>query len=76
MLVAGSFPLLNAMWLMFAFFAWVLWIFLVIMTLVDNFRRTDHSGGSKVLWLLLIIFLPLIGVCAYYITRPNVAPAV
>ncbi len=70
-MLLADFPLLNAIWLMIIFFAWVLWISVVIMTLIDNFRRQDTSGWAKALWLVLIIFLPLIGVLAYIITRPN-----
>ena len=43
---------------------------LVIMTVIDNFRRRDHSGWAKAGWTLLIIFLPLIGVLTYMIARP------
>ena len=70
-MLLANFPLMNAMWLMIVFFAWVIWISVLIMILIDNFRRTDTSGWAKALWLLLIIFLPVIGVCAYLIARPN-----
>ena len=40
------------------------------MILSDNFRRRDHSGLAKAGWTLLVIFLPLIGVLFYMITRP------
>jgi hypothetical protein len=69
-MLASSYPFLDIMWTMFIFFAWVIWISLVVMTLLDNFRRPDHSGWSKVGWTLLIIFLPLIGVLAYMVSRP------
>jgi hypothetical protein len=58
------------MWTMFIFFAWVIWIWLLILVLSDNFRRRDHSGWAKAGWTLLVIFLPLIGVLIYMITRP------
>jgi len=49
----------------------VIWISLVIMILIDNFRRPDHSGWAKAGWLLFVIFVPLIGVLTYIIVRPN-----
>jgi hypothetical protein len=70
MLVAADYPFLDIMWTMFIFFAWVLWISLVIIVLLDNFRRRDQSGWAKAGWTLLVIFLPLIGVLTYMIARP------
>jgi hypothetical protein len=58
------------MWTMFIFFALVIWVSLVVMVLLDNFRRTDHNGVAKAGWVLLVIFLPLIGVLIYMIARP------
>ena len=75
MLVAADYPFLDVMWTMFVFFAWVIWVSLVIMVMVDNFRRVDHSGLAKAGWTLLIIFLPLIGVLIYMIARPAAADA-
>jgi Phospholipase_D-nuclease N-terminal len=70
MLAASGYPFLDIMWTMFIFFAWVIWIWLLILVLSDNFRRRDHSGLAKAGWTLLVIFLPLIGVLLYMITRP------
>jgi preprotein translocase subunit SecG len=70
-MLASSYPFLDIMWTMFIFFAWVIWIGLIIMVLLDNFKRADHSGWAKAGWVLLVIFLPLIGVLAYMITRPR-----
>jgi preprotein translocase subunit SecG len=70
-MLASSYPFLDIMWTMFIFFAWVIWIGLIIMVLLDNFKRTDHSGWAKAGWVLLVIFVPLIGVLAYMITRPK-----
>jgi hypothetical protein len=72
--LADSFPLLNAIWLIFVFFAWLMIFGFVIMCLIDNFRRPDLSGGAKAGWTVLIIVLPLIGALAYQITRPKDVP--
>jgi Phospholipase_D-nuclease N-terminal/Short C-terminal domain len=71
MLLANDYPFLDAMWTIFIFFAWVIWIWLLIMVLSDNFRRTDHSGWAKAGWTLFVIFLPLLGVLIYMIARPR-----
>src|SRR4051794_25692626 len=60
-------PFLDVMWTIFILFRWVIWIWLLIMVLADNFRRTDHSGAAKAGWTLFVIFLPLLGVLVYMI---------
>ena len=70
LVLADSYPFLDIMWTMFIFFALVIWVSLVVMVLLDNFRRTDHNGVAKAGWVLLVIFLPLIGVLIYMIARP------
>lgn len=73
-MVAYTYPFMNIMWTMFIFFAWVVWVWLLITVLADNFRRSDHSGLAKAAWTLLVIFVPLIGVLAYMISRPQEEP--
>jgi hypothetical protein len=69
-LLADSYPFLNLVWTMFVFFAFVIWVALVIMVMIDNFKRHDHSGLAKAGWTVFVIFLPLIGVLVYMIARP------
>jgi flagellar biosynthesis/type III secretory pathway M-ring protein FliF/YscJ len=71
MLLGNDYPFLDAMWTIFIFFAWVIFIWLLIMVLSDNFRRSDHSGWAKAGWTLFVIFVPLFGVLIYMITRPR-----
>ena len=59
----------DVMWTMIVFFIWVMFVTWVIMLMIDNFRRTDHSGWAKAGWALLIIFLPIIGAFTYTIVR-------
>ena len=40
------------------------------LTLVDLFRRHDLSTGRKVLWAIVVLILPVIGVIIYFIARP------
>ena len=72
LLLAADYPFLDILWTMSIFFLWVAWIWVLIMALSDNFRRHDHSGWAKALWTIFIIFLPLLGVLLYIITRPPV----
>jgi hypothetical protein len=70
-LLADSYPFLNLVWTMFVFFAFVIWVALVIMVMIDNFKRSDHSGLAKAGWTVFVVFLPLIGVLVYMIARPS-----
>jgi len=69
----GAYTFWDAMWTMIVFFAWIMFITWVVMLMIDNFRRRDHSGWAKAGWALFIIFLPIIGAFTYTIARPDSA---
>jgi len=66
---SSSYPLANALWTMFVFFAWVIWIWLLFTIFADLFRRHDTSGWSKAGWTLLLLCLPFVGVMIYLIVE-------
>lgn len=45
----------------------IAWIY----TAIDIFQRPDIGGLAKFLWLMLILFLPIIGMLIYFIARPD-----
>jgi hypothetical protein len=53
----------------FAIFMFILWFWLLITITGDLFRRHDVSGFTKVLWVILLIVLPYIGIFAYLLTQ-------
>ena len=63
----------DVIWTMIIFFAWIMFLCWVVLLMIDNFRRTDHSGWAKAGWALFIIFLPIIGAVTYTITRGSTA---
>jgi Phospholipase_D-nuclease N-terminal/Short C-terminal domain len=65
----SSYPLLDAFLTMLWFFLWVLWIISVVWILTDVFRNREIGGWAKAGWILLIIFLPVIGVLAYVVVH-------
>jgi hypothetical protein len=69
----GAYTFWDGIWSIIVFFAWVMVVTWVIMMLIDNFRRTDHSGWAKAGWAILLIFFPLIGVLIYTVARPTTA---
>ena len=48
---------------------WVPLVLLWLTALMDLILRRPMSGMARVLWLLLIIFLPVIGAITYFIVR-------
>ena len=68
-MLAYTYPLLSLFWTMLVFFGFVVWIWLLIVVFGDIFRSHDMGGFAKALWVLLVIFLPLIGVLIYLIAR-------
>ena len=69
MVIAADYPLMDIIWTMFVFFAWVIWFWLLITVFSDLFRRHDISGWGKAAWSLFVIVLPYIGVFAYLISQ-------
>jgi hypothetical protein len=67
----GAYTFWDAIWTMIIFFAWIMFITWVILLMIDNFRRKDHSGWAKALWAMFIIFFPIVGAFTYTIARPS-----
>ena len=69
MVIAADYPLMDIIWTMFVFFAWVIWFWLLITVFSDVFRRHDISGWGKAAWSLFVIVLPYLGVFVYLISQ-------
>ena len=69
MLFDGGFTFANFVTDAFAIFMFILWFWLLITVSSDLFRRHDVSGFGKVLWVILLIVLPYIGIFAYIFTQ-------
>ena len=65
MSIASSYPFLEVLWTMVIFFAFVVWIWLLFAVIADLFRRHDASGFAKVMWIIIVIVLPYLGVFVY-----------
>jgi membrane protein implicated in regulation of membrane protease activity len=69
MLFGGGFTFTNFLADVFSIFMFILWFWLLITITGDLFRRHDVSGFAKVLWVILLIVLPYIGIFAYLLTQ-------
>ena len=61
-------PLLDLFWTMLMVFLFFAWIWVLISIFADIFR-SDMSGIAKALWVIFVIFLPLLGVLIYLIVN-------
>ena len=61
----------DVLWTIIVLYFWfmIIWIFIGIVS--DIFRRDDLSGVAKAGWLVLIVFLPFLGMLIYMIVRPK-----
>ncbi len=65
----GGFSFANFLADVLAIFLFVLWFWLLITVIGDLLRRQDISGFGKVLWVILLVVLPYIGIFAYFLTQ-------
>jgi hypothetical protein len=71
MVLAADYPFLDVLWTMLVFFLWIAWFWLVILVVLDIFRRRDIGGGKKTIWLLFILLVPFLGVFVYLIANSD-----
>lgn len=69
MLFEGGFTFANFVADAFAIFMFILWFWLLITVSSDLFRRHDISGRGKVVWVILLIVLPYVGIFAYIVSQ-------
>jgi predicted membrane channel-forming protein YqfA (hemolysin III family) len=69
MLFEGGFTFSNFIADVFSIFIFVLWFWLLITVFGDLFRRHDISGVAKVIWVIVLIIFPYIGVFIYLISQ-------
>jgi len=50
-------------------FFFVVWFWLLMSIVSDLFRDEEASGVTKALWVVLVLFFPVLGVLAYLILR-------
>ncbi len=69
MLFEGGFTFTNFLVDVFAVFVFVVWFWLLIVVLMDLFRRHDISGWVKAIWVIALTIFPYLGVLAYLIAQ-------
>ena len=69
MLFSGGFTFSNFLADVFSIFIFVLWFWLLITVFADLFRRHDISGWAKVIWVIVLIIIPYLGIFIYLISQ-------
>jgi predicted membrane channel-forming protein YqfA (hemolysin III family) len=69
MLFPGGFTFTNFLTDVFSIFIFVLWFWLLITVFGDLFRRRDVSGLGKMLWVIVLIAFPYLGVFIYLVSQ-------
>ena len=69
MLFSGGFTFSNFLADVFSIFIFVLWFWLLITVFGDLFRRHDISGWAKVIWVIVLIIIPYLGIFIYLISQ-------
>ena len=60
--------------IMFYFVFMIIWIF--IRLFADIFRRQDLSGAWKVIWILVLFWIPFLGAMIYIFSRDPSSPRI
>lgn len=71
MLFDGGFTFANFLVDVFAVFMFFVWIWLLITIFSDLLSRHDVSAFGKVIWVIVLIILPYIGIFAYILTQSS-----
>lgn len=64
-----AFSVWNALWVVFVTFLFISVLMMFFNVVVDLFRDRELNGVSKTIWVLVLLFLPLIGLLIYVIAR-------
>jgi hypothetical protein len=53
--------------MLLAAFALILWVFVWLLVAVRVVRRDDLGVGGKLLWIVVILVFPLVGLLIYFL---------
>ena len=59
----------DVLWLIASTFFFVAYLIVLFQIIIDLFRDAELGGGSKVVWLLGLIFLPVLTALLYILAR-------
>jgi hypothetical protein len=57
------------MWLILSTFVFVAYLLILFQIVADLFRDSELGGGSKALWLIALVFVPMLTALFYVLVR-------
>lgn len=64
-----AFSIWNALWVVIVTFMFVCILMVLFTIIADLFRDKNLGGFAKAIWIIVLIFLPLLGSLVYLIAR-------
>jgi hypothetical protein len=61
----------DSVWLIFSAFLFVAYLFVMFQVITDLFRDDTVSGFGKAVWIVGLIFVPMLTALVYIISRGN-----
>ena len=68
-MLAYDYPLLGIFWTILWINLVIAWLIILFHVVADVFRNDDIGGFAKAIWLMVLLFLPVIGVIGYLISH-------
>jgi ABC-type multidrug transport system fused ATPase/permease subunit len=59
----------DILWLIFSTFVFIAYILILFQIVIDLFRDHELGGGFKALWIIGLIFVPLLTALIYIVAR-------
>ena len=59
----------DIVWLMLSTFVFIAYLFVLLQIVLDLFRDPELGGGFKALWIIGLIFLPVMTALVYIVAR-------
>jgi hypothetical protein len=59
----------DFIWLILSTFVFIAYLMVLFQIVVDLFRNTEMGGGSKALWIIGLIFIPMLTAVVYIIAN-------
>lgn len=59
----------EALWIVFVSFLFISVLIMLFNVIIDLFRDKELGGFAKMIWIVVLLFLPLIGLLVYVIAR-------
>jgi hypothetical protein len=59
----------DILWLIFSTFVFIAYILILFQIVIDLFRDHELGGGFKALWIIGLIFVPLLTALVYIVAR-------